>query len=513
MGLPEGWQDAADVGMTLAFWADDRGDENALSAPHGERTFTELNAEANRLSRLFDDHGIVEGEGVVLLCGNRPEFAATYAATHRRGLRLTAVNWHLTAEETAYIAEDCQAKAIVADVELADVATAVAARTGLATRIAVGGAIDGFDPWDDALGSYDGSNIAGPVLGSSMLYTSGTTGRPKGVFRKKAVPPTAVGQLPFDYRDGDRHLCTGPLYHAAPLSFSLAIPLLNGIGVTLMTQWTAEDSLRLVEADHVTHTHMVPTMFHRMLSLPDDVRNRYDVSSLRFVLHGAAPCPVSVKQQMMTWLGPVVHEYYGATEGVGTWIYGSTWLQHPGSVGQAVIPGTIMIGDEEAKPLPTGEPGIVYLAKIRGDGFEYYNDRSKTDSTYRAGGEWFTVGDIGYLDEDGWLFLTDRSANLIISGGVNIYPAEVDEVLLTHPAVADAAAIGVPSEEWGEEVKAVVEVKPGVPADDELARALIAHCREHLAHYKCPRSVDFVDRLPRQDNGKISKVRLRDRYR
>ena len=203
---------------------------------------------------------------MVLLCGNRPEFASTYAATHRRGLRLTAVNWHLTAEETAYIAADCGAKAIVADVELADVATAVAATTPLlTTRIAAGGAIDGFDPWDDALGAYDGSNIADPVLGSSMLYTSGTTGRPKGVFRKKAVPPLAAAQAVYDYRDGDRHLCTGPLYHAAPLAFSLAIPLMNGIGVTLMTHWTAEDSLRLVEADRITHTHMVPTMFHRML--------------------------------------------------------------------------------------------------------------------------------------------------------------------------------------------------------------------------------------------------------
>jgi long-chain acyl-CoA synthetase len=514
MGLPEGWQDAANTGMTLAFWADDRGDANALTGPHGARTFTELNAEANRLARLLDDHGLEEGDGVVLLCGNRPEFAATYAATHRRGLRLTAVNWHLTAEETSYIAEDCQAKAIVADVELADVATAVAARTpSLVTRLAAGGAIEGFDPWDDALGAHDGANIADPTLGSSMLYTSGTTGRPKGVFRKKAVPPLAAAQAVYDYRDGDRHLCTGPMYHAAPLAFSLAIPLMNGVGVTVMTHWTAEDSLRLVEADRITHTHMVPTMFHRMLALPDEVRDGYDVSTLRFVLHGAAPCPVAVKQQMMEWLGPVVHEYYGATEGVGTWIYGAAWLEHPGSVGQAVIPGTVMIGDEDANPVPAGESGLVYLAKVRGDGFEYYNDRSKTDSTYRAGGEWFTVGDVGYIDEDGWLFLTDRSAHLIISGGVNIYPAEVDEVLLTHPAVADAAAIGVPSEEWGEEVKAVVEAKPGLAADDALARALIAHCRAHLAHYKCPRSVDFVDRLPRQDNGKISKVRLRDLYR
>jgi long-chain acyl-CoA synthetase len=514
MGLPEGWQEAANTGMTLALWADDRGDVNAISGPHGDRTFSELNAEANRLCRLLDDHGLEEGDGVVLLCGNRPEFAATYAATHRRGLRLTAVNWHLTAEETAYIAEDCQAKAIIADVELADVATAVASRTpALTTRIAAGGAIDGFAPWDDALGAFDGSDIAGPTLGSSMLYTSGTTGRPKGVFRKRSAPPLAPAQVVYDYRDGDRHLCTGPLYHAAPLAFSLAIPLMNGVGVTLMTDWSAEDTLRLVEADRITHTHMVPTMFHRMLALPDEVRARHDVSSLRFVLHGAAPCPVAVKQQMMEWLGPVVHEYYGATEGVATWIYGASWLEHPGSVGQAVVRDTVMVGDEEANPLPTGEPGIVYLAKARGDGFEYYNDRRKTDSTYRGGGEWFTVGDIGYLDEDGFLFLTDRSAHLIISGGVNIYPAEVDEVLLTHPAVADAAAIGVPSEEWGEEVKAVVEAKPDHVADDALARELIAHCREHLAHYKCPRSVDFVDRLPRQDNGKISKVRLRDLYR
>jgi len=514
MTLPERWQDAANGGMTLALWADERGDTSALSGPHGERTFTELNAEANRLARLFDDHGLTEGDGVVLLCGNRPEFATTYAATHRRGLRLTAVNWHLNADETSYIAEDCKAKAIVADIELADVAAAVAEQTpALTTRLVAGGSLDGFDPWDDALGAYDGSNIADPVLGGTMLYTSGTTGRPKGVYRRRVHPPLAAAQAVFDYHEGDRHLCTGPLYHAAPLGFSLGIPLLNGVGVTLMTHWTAEDTLRVVEADRITHTHMVPTMFHRMLALPDDVRERHDLSSLRYVLHGAAPCPVSVKQQMMEWLGPVVHEYYGATEGVATWIYGLQWLEHPGSVGKAVLPGTVMVGDEEANPLPAGESGIVYLAKVRGDGFEYFNDRAKTDSTYRGGGDWFTVGDIGYLDDEGWLFLTDRSAHLIISGGVNIYPAEIDEVLLNHPAVADAAAIGVPSEEWGEEVKAVVEVKHGIPADDDLAHLLIEHCRAHLAHYKCPRSIDFVDQLPRQDNGKISKVRLRDQYR
>jgi len=277
-----------------------------------------------------------------------------------------------------------------------------------------------------------------------------------------------------------------------------------------MPAWDAEEALGLIERHRVTHTHMVPTMFHQLLALPESTRARYDVSSLRNVLHGAAPCPVGVKRRLIEWLGPVVYEYYAATEGLGTWVDARTWLRRPGTVGKPDPEDQVIVGDDDGKRLPAGEVGLVWF-KASEVPFEYFKDRAKTAASYR--GRYFTLGDMGYVDEDGFLFLTDRSANLIISGGVNIYPAEVDAVLLEHPAVADAAVIGVPNEEWGEEVLAVIELRAGVPPSSELADELIAFCRRRLARYKCPRRVEFVVRLPRQDNGKIYKRLLRDRYR
>jgi long-chain acyl-CoA synthetase len=353
-------------------------------------------------------------------------------------------------------------------------------------------------------------DVDDPALGSQMLYTSGTTGRPKGVFRDEASLATAVMLARAAYRDGNVHLLTGPLYHAAPLLFSMNAPLIAGVPVVVMPAWDPEEALRLIERHHVTHTHMVPTMFHQLLALPDDVRARYDVSSLHNVLHGAAPCPVGVKQRLIEWLGPVVNEYYAATEGLGTWVDARTWLQKPGTVGKPVPDDQVVVADEEGNPTPPGEVGLVWF-KASEVPFEYYKDRAKTQSSYRE--RHFTLGDMGYVDDDGFLFLTDRSANLIISGGVNIYPAEVDAVLLDHPAVADAAVIGVPNPEWGEEVLGVIELRAGAEQSRDLADELVDFCRDRLAHYKCPRRVEFVDQLPRQDNGKIYKRLLRDRYR
>jgi long-chain acyl-CoA synthetase len=496
-------------GMLLAWWARRQPSVPAIVAPTGDRTFAELNARANQLARALRRLGLEAGDGVALLCTNRAEFAEVGAACQRAGWRLTTVNWHLTAAEAGYILDNCEAKALVADGSLASVALGARQHApGCRVALAIGGDIEGFLPYDSELAGESGADIDDPLLGSSMLYTSGTTGRPKGVHRPDTPPPTSINL--FGYRDGDRHLCSGPLYHAAPLAFSLTTPIAHGVGVVLMERWDAEAALALIESHAITHTHMVPTMFHRLLSLPPEVRASYDVSTLRSVLHGAAPCPVPVKRRMIEWLGPVVWEYYAATEGSGCYVDSTTWLARPGTVGRPAD-GQVMVGDADGKARPAGETGLVYLKAPTVGRFEYFNDADKTASTYR--GEYFTLGDMGYLDGDGYLFLTDRSADLIISGGVNIYPAEVDAVLLEHPAVGDAATIGLPDDEWGERVVAIVELQPGRAPSPEMAGELVEHCRANLAHFKCPQSVEFIDELPRQDNGKVYKRVLRERFR
>ena len=518
----EAFAGAARVGMTLAHWATRQPDLPAFTSPLGDRTFAELNANANRVVRVLRAAGLRPGDGVALMVANRPAFAEVWAATQRSGLRLTTINWHLTGEEAAYIVGDCRAKAFIADGRFAEVAADAARRSGVGVRLVVGGAdapgpapggdtaIAGFASYEDAIAAEDGSDIDDPVLGSSMLYTSGTTGRPKGVHRSQ--PPVTSTSGLFGYVPGESvNLVTGPLYHAAPLAFSLALPMAAGVSSVVMDRWTPEETLALIERHRVTHAHLVPTMFHRLLRLPEEVRARADVSSLRFVLHGAAPCPVTVKQAIIDWWGPVVTEYYAATEGMGTFVGSAEWLARPGTVGRSA-PGHVRILDPvSGDEVPTGEVGTVYLRAPAVGRFDYYGDEAKTAGSYR--GDYYTMGDVGYLDADGYLFLTDRSADLIISGGVNVYPAEVEAALLSHPAVGDAAVIGVPNAEWGEVVVAVVEPGAGVAATDELAAELVAHCRDRLANYKCPRRVDFTHHMPRTDSGKLYKRRLRDEYR
>ena len=510
----QAWAEATASGMYVAHWAAVNPGAPALIGEQGRLTFGELNARCNQLARALRARGLAAGDALAILSHNTFELVETFLATRRIGVRLTPLNFHLGADEVGYILRDCDAKVFIAASRFAEVAQRAAAEVpGLEVKLAAGGDIPGFTRYRDFMRGQDPSNIENPVLGTNMLYTSGTTGKPKGVNRPAiaaALPGTSM--VPGAYESGsDLHLCTGPLYHAAPLGFSLTIPLVRGTGVVLMDGWDAERALQLIEEHCVTHTHMVPTMFHRMLSLPAAVRERYDLSSLKFVLHGAAPCPVPVKQALIEWLGPVVFEYYGATEGIGTFVDSETWLKKPGTVGKPFPPDQIRVLDDDGNDAPPDTAGTVYLKSPANSKFKYHKDDAKTAAVFR--GDYFTLGDIGYLDRDGYLFLTDRSANLIISGGVNIYPAETDAVLLTHPAVLDVAVIGVPNEEWGEEVKAVVELRPGHVGSQSLERELIAYCRSKLAHFKCPRSVDFVEKLPRFDNGKIYKHALREAYR
>jgi long-chain acyl-CoA synthetase len=515
--VPEEKRAAAAQGMLHAWWAARVPDRMALITAHGDRTYEDLNHNINRLARALRARGLGAGDAIALMCTNEPEFLEVLYASQRIGLRLTPINWHLTGEEAGYIVENCEAKAFVCSGTLGERMTvaADAGRPGL-VRICTGGYVPGFEKYSTVVAAEDATDIEDPVLGTQMLYTSGTTGRPKGVHRP-APAASALAAVNFCGYDEDwaasidAHLLTGPLYHAAPLAFSVAVPYLYGVPLVVMDHWDAAEALRLVEVHGITHTHMVPTMFHRLLALPEETRGRYDTSSLRFVIHGAAPCPVSVKQRLIEWLGPVVVEYYAATEGLGTLVDSKTWLAHPGTVGRPMAPGLVKVADEEGKELPAGEVGLVFLQAPSAARFDYYGDPDKTAGAFR--GDYFTLGDMGYMDDEGYLYLTDRTANLVISGGVNIYPAEVDAVLLEHPAVGDVATIGVPDEEWGEEVVAVVQPAEGVEGSEALATELMEFCRAHLAHYKCPRRVDFVPELPREDTGKIFKRKLREQYR
>src|SRR3954452_20107914 len=376
-------------GLTLRFWAEERPDKLAIVSDTGTRTFAELDARAHQLVRALRARGLGAGDAIALMCTNRPEFAEVVAATTRAGFRLTPINWHLTAEEAAYIVADCEAKALVADARLAASASGAAASApAVAIRLAIGGDIDGFDSYEAAVSAESDELIDDPTPGGQMLYTSGTTGRPKGVYRPPAQGGAAAAAAInisgyVEYSD-DMHLCTGPLYHAAPLAFSLAAPLAFGCGVVLMDRWDAEEALRLIAEHKVTHTHMVPTMFHRLLSLPEDVRAKYDTASLRYILHGAAPCPVPVKQRLIEWLGPIVSEYYAATEGVGSFVDSHTWLQKPGTVGKPFVEGQVVIGDDTGAELPRGEIGLVYIRAPQGARFEYFKDEGKTADTFRG---------------------------------------------------------------------------------------------------------------------------------
>lgn len=500
-------------------WAQEEPTRLALVTPEGQRlTFGELGARVNAVSHGLLALGLEQGDTVAIQLGNEPAWVEVFMAVHQIGLYLTAINYHLSAEETAYILENSEAKVFIANARYAQQAAGAVERIHCDRQrcFATQGTIEGFRPYEDLLAGQPTAPPEHRQAGSLMLYTSGTTGRPKGVRRalsgrspeEDAAITQLLGML-FDITPGTGvHLVTGPLYHAAPGTFGMSA-LHMGQTLVLMDKWTPEDTLRLIQEEGVTVTHMVPTMFNRLLKLPEQERKRYDVSSLRSVIHAAAPCPVDTKKAMLDWWGPVIYEYYGATEGGGTYVKPHEWIKKPGTVGQPWPGSTIKILDDQGKELPPYETGTIYMSSALAS-FEYFKDKEKTAANRK--GDLFTVGDMGYLDEDGWLFISDRKADMIISGGVNIYPAEIEAVLHQHPKVADVAVFGVPDEDWGESVKAVVETVPGVAHSPELAEELRQYVHDRMAHYKVPRSFEFIDQLPRYPTGKLYKRLLRDKY-
>ncbi|WP_374348632.1 AMP-binding protein [Phenylobacterium sp.] len=498
--------------MTTAVWASVQPEAIAVVDPDGSsHTFQAVNANANRIVRYLRGAGLSAGDAIALVCTNRHEFIEVLAAALRGGFRLTPVNWHLTADEIGYILKDCEAKAVFGDARVDSVALAARQAPALRCKVAIGGSIEGFQPYDKVLEAEDSSDITDPTPGNTMLYTSGTTGRPKGVYR---ASPTIIAKAALDQRLFDRtsiSLCAGPAYHAAPLSFDIRYPMAAGSRIVLLEKWDTRQVLAMISERRITHTHLVPIMFQRLLALPEDVKASQDVSSLKFILHGAAPCPPDVKQAMIRWVGPILNEYYAGSEGgAGFTISSPEWLTKPGSVGKRPTALGSKILDEAGAECPIGVAGTIYHQLPADGGFTYFKDEAKTQSN--RVGDYFTMGDVGYFDEDGYLFLTGRNAETIISGGVNIYPQEVDNELIKHDAVADSATVGVPHDEWGEQVKAVILLKPGFEPSDKLAQEILDFGRNALPAFKVPRSLDFVSDLPRSAAGKIQRNKVRAPY-
>ncbi len=483
-------------------------------------TYRQLDRNSAALATVLRDAGLRPGDVVAVLSDNAAEVFDVYWAAHRSGLYITAINHHLTPAEAAYIVKDSGARALIVSAALRDLAVDVAGQLGTVEMLlAFRGDVPGFDRYEDALAAA-GAPLTEQPCGAVMLYSSGTTGFPKGVkppLPQRSVdepgdPIVAIAGGIFGLGSSDVYLSPAPIYHAAPLRWCGMIQAIGGT-VVLMRKFDAEATLKNIEKYRVTAAQMVPTMFVRLLKLDEDLRNPYDLSSLRVLIHAAAPCPVDVKQAMIAWLGPVLYEYYSSTEAHGmTFINSDDWLTHPGSVGRSVL-GVLHVCDDAGNELPAGEIGTVYFERDRMP-FEYHNDSVKTaEAQHPAHPSWTTVGDLGYVDDDGYLYLADRNSFMIISGGVNIYPQEVENALALHPAVHDVAVIGVPHAEMGEEVKAVVQLSDGVSGSDALAGELIDYVRDRIAHFKAPRSVSFIDELPRTPTGKLVKGKLKEQFR
>ena len=486
-----------------------------IMAGSGETlTYVQMEAQSNRIAHLLRGLGLVRGDTIAILMQNEIDFLPICWAAQRAGLVYVAMSTKLTADEAGYIAQDSSAKAIFCSPALAEVTVAATPTLSPAARFCTGAGAPGCTRLHDAIHNMPTTRIADESTGRDMLYSSGTTGRPKGV--RGPLPEGPIDQVDalsgmvaalYQFAPGMKYLSPAPLYHAAPLRYCMSVHKFGGT-VVVMEKFDPEAYLALVEKHHITHSQLVPTMFVRMLKLPEDVRTKYDLSSVKVAIHAAAPCPVDVKHAMIAWWGPVIFEYYSATEGAGfTAISPQEWLARPGSVGKSIL-GEIRVLDDDGNRLGPNEVGRIFFHG--GGSFSYHNDPEKTASVMSEHGA--TFGDIGRVDEEGYLFLTDRAAFMIISGGVNVYPQEAENTLISHPEVADVAVFGIPDEVMGEAVHAVVQPRDMAKAGPDLEAELIAYVRERLSHVKCPKRIDFRAELPRHDTGKLYKRLLKDEY-
>lgn len=499
----------------------DRPDEPALTDERGVTTWRALNARVNRLIGALRGLGLGVGDVIAIMSGNRREYFELMSAAGHTGVRYVLVNWHWTADELRYVLADSGARALFAEDVFAAPATAVTGVAGTGSWVSIGGPIPGFTPYEEFLASGSGAGEpTGQTMGAPMIYTSGTTGRPKGVKRKLATPGAPLTTIKatsstftqtLHIPEGGRSLLVGPVYHSAQYAWSY-IFLCAGRSVVMRRSFDPAETLRLIDEYAITNVHLVPTQFVRLLRLPAATRAAFSGVSLRAVWHGAAPCPPQVKRRMIDWWGPVIYEYYGSTESsINTVVTAGEWLRRPGTVGRPVATSEVHVLRADGTAAAPGEHGRLFFRYTTGDDVEYHGDPDKTASIHRPDGL-FTTGDIGYLDEDGYLFIADRAIDMIISGGVNIYPAEIEGVLVTHPAVRDVAVFGIPDEEFGEQVKAAVQLADGWTPSPGLTAELIAHCRAALAGYKAPRTIDYLPDLPRSPTGKLYKRLLRAPY-
>jgi acyl-CoA synthetase (AMP-forming)/AMP-acid ligase II len=479
-------------------------------------TYGELEAHANQIAHLLRSRGINQQDTIAVFVENHLRYFEIYWAAQRSGLHFVPVNSHLTTEEVAYICSDSNAKALITSTYLADVVSELPPLLpGVTARFILDGIVPGFESFEEALAEQPSYPISDEFAGAAMYYSSGTTGRPKGIKRDLVNPDIVAAAAPtlatanrYAFNTSTRYLSPAPLYHAAPHAYN-CITMVAGGTIYIMDRFDPEEALSYIEKFEITASQWVPTMFVRMLKLPSEARFKYNLSSHVTAIHAAAPCPVPVKHQMIEWWGPILKEYYAGSEGVGsTFITSEEWLEKPGSVGKAVL-GELRIIDDQGNLMPAGQDGHVFFEG--GGTFHYHNAPEKTAEAINKKG-WGTLGDVGYVDEDGYLFLTDRKAFMIITGGVNVYPQETENLLITHPKVEDVAVIGVPNEDFGEEVKAVIQPVNWADVGPDLEAELIDFAREHIAHVKCPRSVDFEKELPRLPTGKLYKRLLKDRY-